>query len=231
MSATAGVATTDYAAINPVSIVTLLLGLASVLTLFADIFLLVPVVGLVMGIIALIQIRNSNRTQTGKGFAVAGIVLLMAFGGFVVGRDVMTWQQKRADESRIASLVEAFGNELIAGKYAEAYGHFSERFRTRISQEVFTTTLDNINHVPRLGKLTGVRWNGETMLFESNPDSGEQTVTGMAFLQFSQQADPQREYFRCLRENGPWVIDDIPQLFPSAKQPRPGARRVPRQGP
>jgi hypothetical protein len=230
MSATAGVATTDYAAINPVSIVALLLGLAGVLTLFADILLLVPVVGVVMGVIALIQIRNSNRTQTGKGFAVAGIVLSMAFGGFVVGRDFMTWQQKRTDEARIASLIEGFGNELTAGKYIEAYSQFSQRFRDRVPQEVFTTTLENINQVPRLGKLSGMRWNGESMLFESNPDSGEQTVTGMVFLQFSLQTDPQREYLKFVRESGPWKIDDIPQLFPSAKQ-RPGAPRGPRAGP
>lgn len=233
MSATAGVATTDYAAINPVSIVALLLGLAGVLTLFADILLLVAVVGVVMGIIALIQIRNSNRTQTGKGFAVTGIVLSLAFGGFVVGRDVMTWQQKRADEARIASLLQVFGNELAAGKFSDAYAHFSERFRNRISPETFKQTIDNINHTPLLGHLSAMRWNGEAMLFESNPDSGEQTVTGMAFLQFSQQADPQREYLKFVREGGPWVIDDIPQMFPSAN-PRPGAAgapRGPREGP
>ncbi len=230
MSATAGVATTDYAAINPVSIVALLLGLAGVVTLFADILLLIPVVGLAMGAIALIQIRNSNRTQTGKGFAVTGIVLSLAFGGFVVGRDYMTWQQKRTDEARIASLIGVFGDELAAGKYGDAYGHFSERFRNRISPEVFQQSLETLNHVPKLGHLSAMRWNGEPMLFESNPDSGEQTVTGMAFLQFAQQSDPQREYLKFVREGGPWVIDDLPQLF-QAPKPRPGARRGPREGP
>ncbi len=218
MSPTAGVATTDYAAINPVSIVALLLGLGGVLSLFGDILLIVPAVGFVLGVIALVQVRRSNRTQTGNGFAVFGIVLALAFGGFVVGRNYMIWDQKRADEARIASLLGRVGEDLAAERYNDVYGHFSQRFRNRVSPDAFAQMMKSLNQVPRLGKLTGVRWNGQPMHFESNPDSGEQTVTGMTFLQFELQADPQREYMKFVREGGPWVIEDIPQLFPPPKR-------------
>jgi hypothetical protein len=231
MSPTAGVATTDYAAINSVSIVAFLLGLAGVLSLFAPILLIVPAIGLLLGIIALIQIRDSNRTQTGSGFAVLGVVLALAFGGFVVGKDFISWRHKRADEAQISVLVTKIGDDLAAARYDKAYALFSERFRGRVSSENFVHTMTGFNGIPRLGGMKGFRWNGEDMVFESNPDTGDQTVTAMVFLNFENAPDPQRENMIFVREGGNWVIEDIPQMFPSAKPRVPGAPRGPRSGP
>jgi len=231
MSPTAGVATTDYAAINVVSIVAFLLGLAGVLSLFAPILLIVPAIGLLLGIIALIQIRDSNRTQTGNGFAILGVVLALAFGGFVVGKGFITWRQNRAAEAQISALVTKIGDDLAAGRYDKAYAFFTERFRGRVSSESFVHRVTELNAVPRLGSMKGFRWNGEDMVFESNPDTGDQTVTAMVFLNFENVSDPQREYMKFVRESGNWVIEDIPLMIPSAKPRVPGAPRGPRSGP
>src|SRR5579859_5091705 len=81
MSATAGVATTDYAAINSMAIVALILGVASVLALAWDVLLVIPLAGLVCALIAFRQIAGSNGTQAGKGLALAALLLALGFGG------------------------------------------------------------------------------------------------------------------------------------------------------
>src|SRR5829696_1063065 len=88
MSTTAGVSSQEYVAINIPSIIAMVLGLASVMAVPVPVLLVVPLAAIVTGLVSLSQIRQSNGTQTGRGFALLGIVLALAIGGFVFVRAV-----------------------------------------------------------------------------------------------------------------------------------------------
>src|SRR5687768_5111201 len=75
MSRTAGLGSGEYVAINNTSVIAFLMGVASVLALLNPFLLVFAVVAVVLGVMALIQIRSSNGTQTGRAFAIAGILL------------------------------------------------------------------------------------------------------------------------------------------------------------
>src|SRR5687767_9055265 len=62
MSRTAGLGTQDYVAINVAAVVSALLGLASVLALVTSLLLVIPVAGVICGLVALYQIKDSNGT-------------------------------------------------------------------------------------------------------------------------------------------------------------------------
>src|SRR4051794_17907081 len=81
MSTTAGVTNLDYVAVSPLAVVTVLIGVASLLSFFGALFLVVPATGLLVGVLALRQIADSNGTQTGRPMAWAGLTLCVALGG------------------------------------------------------------------------------------------------------------------------------------------------------
>ena len=60
MSTTAGITSQEYVAINIPSIIALIVGLAGVVAALTPVLLLVPVAGVVVGMVALSQIRASN---------------------------------------------------------------------------------------------------------------------------------------------------------------------------
>src|SRR3954467_10146513 len=101
MSTTAGLGTTEYVAVNGMSIVALILGVASALSLFANELLVIPGIAVVLAIVAFFQIRDSNGTQTGKGLAAVGLVLALAFVGLVGGRLMFQIIGNRSDEQAI----------------------------------------------------------------------------------------------------------------------------------
>src|SRR3954447_25417468 len=72
MSRTAGLGSGDYVAINNTSILALILGLAGVLSMLYPLLLIVSAAAVVCGVFAFVQIRSSNGTQTGRGFALLG---------------------------------------------------------------------------------------------------------------------------------------------------------------
>src|SRR5688500_6062526 len=88
MSTTAGLGSTEYVAINAPSVFALIFGLASVMAIFDNILLIIPLAGLVCAILALRQISQSNGTQTGRGLAIGGLLLSLAFGGYVVANQL-----------------------------------------------------------------------------------------------------------------------------------------------
>ena len=79
--ATAGVGTQRYVAINPTAVAAPDAGFGSILVFLSSMLLVIPLAGLICGIIAVVQVRRSNGTQTGMGLAVGGILLCLGFGG------------------------------------------------------------------------------------------------------------------------------------------------------
>src|SRR4051812_21790120 len=86
MSTTAGLGTTEYVAVNGMAIVALILGLASSLSLFANELLVIPIAAVVLGIWSLVQIKDSNGTQTGRALSIIGMLSALLFTGSVGGR-------------------------------------------------------------------------------------------------------------------------------------------------
>src|SRR4051794_11833123 len=70
----------EYVAINGMAIAALLLGFGSLLALVSNVLLVVPLASVIFGVAAVLQVRGSNGTQTGRGFAVAGIALALLIG-------------------------------------------------------------------------------------------------------------------------------------------------------
>ena len=114
MSTTAGITTQEYVAINIPSIVALFLGLAGVLAVLWPVLLLVPAAGVVVGLIALAQIRASNGTQTGRGFALLGSSCRLAIGSFVAVRSVIERNQSGADRRRSSARSMQLGRHVAS---------------------------------------------------------------------------------------------------------------------
>jgi hypothetical protein len=144
MSRTAGVGLGDYAAVNVLSVIGLLLGLGSVLALiFADasFMLVIPLAALVVCVIAATQIVRSNGTQTGLLLAGIGLLGALGFGGTTLaGRFTQAAAEKR-DRAAIESLVEQFEQNVLKRDFAAAYQQFDERFKEDVKFETFERTV------------------------------------------------------------------------------------------
>lgn len=219
MSTTAGVSSQDYVAINIPSIIALVLGLASVLAAVFPVALLIPAVSVVFGLVSLSQIRRSNGTQTGRGFAYLGILISLAIGGFVLARQVVTRQQSRLDRDEIIARIEELGRYISAKDYDKAYAMFTDRFHARIDRAKFDATWDQMQSYPTYGAIKSMRWNQIDIAFEEDPESGSKQASAFTWVQYEKTAEPARNPFVLRKVGGKWMFDDAPQVFP-AERPR-----------
>jgi hypothetical protein len=218
MSATAGVGTQEYVAINPTAVASLILGFGSILVLLSSMLLVIPVAGLICGIIAVIQIRRSNGTQTGMGLAASGILLSLAFGGGRAAYQIVRQFHTSADERQIAQLMEQLGSEINAGHYEQAYAMFGERFHNRVTLATFADAFKKFHDLAEVGDLESIRWNREPMLFEDQPGSDITVASAMGMFKFRDSPTTARSTVTFERIDGKWQINDLPELFPSKKQ-------------
>src|SRR5690349_508815 len=121
MSRTAGLGSGDYVAINNTSILAFILGLAAVLSTLYPLLLLVSAAAVVCGTMAFVQIRSSNGTQSGRAFALLGILLGLGLGGYAGAKLAMAGVERHQDEAAIDGLVHRLSDLLVQTKYAEAY--------------------------------------------------------------------------------------------------------------
>ena len=222
MSTTAGVTSQEYVAINIPSILALVLGLASVVAVLNPILLVIPLAAVITALAALRQIRESNGTQTGRGFAWLGIVLSLAIGGFVFAGAVSRHFQSRADRQAILAKMEELGRRIHERKYEQAYALFSARFQNRINRQAFDAGWDAQQNLPDLGPIVSMEWNRTNLEFKDDPDSGARVAYGAAWVRFQKSGEPARYIFE-FRKSGPnWEIHDAPTAFPPD---RPARRR------
>jgi hypothetical protein len=80
----------NYRALSVLAIFSLLIGLASSLSLLAKGFLLLPLSGLAVALLALRRIALSDGRLAGRGTAIAGLVLCVAFGAAALTRDAVS---------------------------------------------------------------------------------------------------------------------------------------------
>ena len=192
MSNTAGVSTQDYVAINVTAIAALLLGFASVLVVLSNILLVVPFVGIICGIVAIVQIRHSNQTQTGMGLAFFGLALSLLLGVGTVAYEGVNALRVTSDEKQIAKLVHEFGHDVVAEKYDQAYQLTGERFRERVPLAAFTQTLKSMRQIQGLGVLRSIEWNEHRMEIDQKPDASASYAYAMTLFAHSANPYPQR---------------------------------------
>ena len=113
MSTTAGLGTAEYVAVNGMSVVAIIMGLGSSLSLLDPVLLVIPLVALVLSIIAIYQIKHSNGTQTGIGLAVGGLIFALLFCGLVGGRYVAETVGNHQDELAINDVIGQLSQNLL----------------------------------------------------------------------------------------------------------------------
>ena len=221
MSTTAGLGSTEYVAVNPTAIFALALGVASFVTLFNEpLLLLIPLAGIVTAIIALRQIARSNGTQTGRALAVGAILLSLGFGGMVAGKTVMQTARERRDKAEIEALVQVFSKKLLAGDYQGLHGLFDRRFQERVPPGAFVDQMKFIQNTDVYGKVKAVTWTGLAEYVDDEA-TNSRLATAHLLWQFDKNEEVrQQAWFR--KENGKWVFDDIPGLFPKPRSPGEG---------
>ena len=222
MSTTAGVGAGDYVAINAAAIAALLLGVASATVLFGvPVLLLLPLAGVVLAVVAWVQIGHSNGTQTGRLLAVIGGVLSLALGGYQGGKTAVAAVRASAAQGAVVELIHAFGQDLADGKYPQAYARCDATFQHVVTEPQFVGAWQSTRSNPSLGKLQGIDWNGR-LQFDTDLLRREAVAGGMVLIHFAAARAPYRTDMFFRQVDGQWQVDRIPQLFPPTATATPG---------
>lgn len=218
MSNTAGAGTQEYVAINPTSVAAAVLGFSGILAILTNVLLILPIAGVICSIIAFVQIRRSNGTQSGRILAALGLGFSLLVGGGIAGVQAVDAFHTSSDEIQIAQLVHDFGNDVIAGNFAAAYDRFTPDFKDRLTLTQFQATLKPVLMFEEVGKLTTVDWNKHRMEISDKPsDNGSITAYAMILFTYERGAQPKRIVFGAEKSNGVWKLSDVPELFPKKK--------------
>lgn len=217
MSTTAGLGSQEYVAINTLAVLGIILGLASVLAVMANLLLVVPIAGFIFSAIALRQIESSNGTQTGKTLATLGILLSMGFIGFVGTRELTESSRTQADREAIAKLTNRLGESIREKNFEQAYGLFTPRFKGRISLEEFTARFRPISEYVLYGKLKSIETNGLAN-FQNDPQGGGRYAEATIIFHFEKNPDANATVASFYKSGDEWRFDDIPEYFPPSNQ-------------
>ena len=222
MSRTAGLGTQEYVAINVAAVMTLLLGLASALAMVASLLLVIPVAGVVCGIVALYQIKDSNGTQTGKGIAWTGIALSVLFAALVGGRVIVENIKTRSDRAMVVAAVGEFGQKLAASDFKGAYELLGPRMKERVPFSDFEGQMKARYAHPTHGKITGFTSTGR-VLIESDPETGSRVAQTQAVITV-EHGEPDRPQLVLAHEDGRWMIEAWPWFQARPEAAPAGAR-------
>ncbi len=230
MSRTAGVGLGDYAAVNVLSVVGLIVGIACfLLVIFNDslMMLVLPVAAIITCSAALVQIRGSNKTQVGLPLAVGGIALAVVFGGVNVGMRVKASMDESRSRSDIESLVSKLGSSATTQSSVPAgYDLFHPRFKERVNPDTFARTVAMRTGLSANAPVASIKL-GKNVLFETNPDTKVTQATALIVLSAKQKGPDGNPLtldipamFR-RDAGGTWTIYAIPEWFseePPGKQ-------------
>ena len=213
MSTTAGVTNLDYVALSHLAIVAVLLGLASALALFGWLLLVVPLVGIVFAIVAIRQINDSSGTQSGRGLAIAGLILCLLFGGGEVVKEVMAITAVSGDKAQISVTLAQAGSLIREQKYKEAYALFDPTFQSYFKFEQFQSIWTSVQSPRSLGPLESMQWNG---VVDFETAAGARVALTNAKMKFARSQEERFEV--TLRKVGEkWLILRFPSFFAEPK--------------
>jgi len=222
MSTTAGLGSADYVAINVTSVLAFLLGVASIsAVVFGLPLLIVPLAAIIFGIVGIQKVNNSNGTQTGRLFAILGLILAVVFASMLIVRTVQDRSRQRADEQKIDAIIQQLGTAIVASDYDKAYALFSERFAQRVPKTVFDSRWKPIGSTELLGPLKTITGNGE-FAFDTDPTSDIRYARTVLMLTFEKSDTPSRLQILFRHTGDAWIIEDMPDLFPPPQSGMPG---------
>jgi hypothetical protein len=147
MSRTAGVGMANYAAVNVPTVVAAIAGGASVFAiLFRElpILLCIPVLAILLGVIGVIQVRQSNGTQTGAILGAAGALIGVLILGAILVLNVRVRSEDARFNQQIDQLVESFGKHIFDGNDEQAYQLLDPRLQDRVKLETFKRQMDMV---------------------------------------------------------------------------------------
>jgi hypothetical protein len=222
MSRTAGLGDSQYVAVNAFAVAAIIFGLASGLVVVNPILLIVPAVAVVLGVIALMQVRNSNGTQTGRALAWLGIVLAVGASVLLGTSHVLRILNTRQDEQQVAQLIAALGVEVSARNYDAAHARLSARLAETWPKDAFAARM-NLIQDGAYGPIKGMKWNGRAA-FEVDPRTRAPVGMSVAVIERTQGAEDRQE-MRFVRADGQWKVDAIPMFLP-IEQPQPSAKTL-----
>ena len=217
MSTTAGLGSGDYVAVNGAAVAALLLGLASGLTLIAEVLLILPVACIVVSVIAWRQIRQSNGTQTGRALIVVGLLCALLFGGFIVTRETTRGWRTRQDRAAIAKTINAFGEKLESGDVEGAHQMLSPRMQKGVPLERFKGTADFVRQSELYGKLNDTQYNG-LVAFEFDDATGQRFASTRMKMTLEKGNIEQNVVLR--QEGDQWLFEGMEAFFPPQNNPR-----------
>lgn len=217
MSTTAGAGLQEYRAINPWGVTSIVAGLASWLALLTLLLLVVPVIAILCGAVALVQVRRSHGTQSGGGLAVAGIVLGLVAGSYVTYSGIQDHRRQQASAAEIQQTVVHFGERLTASDHAGAYAMTDRRFQEAVPLATFRSVFDTFAR-KRLddGRVvgitpTGASTNGRAVV-TTDPATGVVTAEALLILRFPDDVTARQEIGLVRRPEG-WRISHFGDWF------------------
>ena len=225
MSKTAGAALGEYSEVSPLAVTSLVLGVAGGLVVLGPVLAVVPLVGLVLGVWALVKISRSAGTQTGKLLALAGVVLCAGSVGFA-GYQQWSGDHRIARERQaIDQLLGEFAKYISQSRYDQAYELLDPRQQSRITLERFKQTLEQLQNTPDYGRIVAAT-SGRQIELTVDPSTKNSVAQGLIILKldaskFGANDDRgARERAVYWMIDGKWRIHDIPSWFPT----RPGGQ-------
>ncbi len=216
MSTTAGLGSGDYVAVNPIAVSAILAGLASLLALIDSLLLIIPAIGVALAIVALVQIRSSNGTQTGRLLAVGGMLLSIAVAGVVGARTVNAAVAEGKSREAMGLVIDQFNQAVSSGKYEQAYPLFAPRFRERVPMERFVAFFKSLE-TTATGRLVGATWNGRAQFFEDQTTGNDYAQILMILSLEKAERKPEIGTTFEQTEDG-WQIINMGNLFDNQSQ-------------
>jgi len=112
----------EYAAVSVLAVVGLVFsafGGIAMLVPVAGFLVVLPATGLVLSLIALLRIRRSKGTLTGRWVAVAGVAVGGLFALLSGGQQVLAWRQEAGENRTLVDATFEVVDALVAGDYAK----------------------------------------------------------------------------------------------------------------
>lgn len=222
MSRTAGVGLGDYAAVNVLSVIGLILGISCFLLLIFDdslLMLILPVSALIVCLVAIWQIRNSSGTQVGSGLAAGGMALALIFGGINVASHVRGATAEARDRQQIADLVSQLSDAAKSqSTVPQSYDLFHKRFKEQVNPETFARTVAFRTGLLANSPISGISL-GKNVIFETNPETKVTMATALIVMTANQKDEAGNpitaEVPGVFRRDadGKWMIYSIPDWF------------------
>lgn len=226
MSRTAGVGLQDYAAVNSLAVIGLIS--AAVALLFYLLLWEIPIypfiaaAGLVLGIVAFVQISRSNGTQTGKGLALGAVLLSLAVGAYAGVRGFMVAAENKRHTATIGQLINNLGESVKQNKWPEGYALMDEQFQKRVSVAEFESKLGFVRNYQGMSIDAFVAKPESTRIVRDI--NGNITAETLIYIRLKDSAgkvtEPGSVPAILFPYDGQWKLHDIPDFFAPPKKSR-----------